>query len=170
MENDKRLANLQPMDKLSPEERLKRQRNGGIAAHEARKRRKTLKQNLELILSLPANDRAKANLASLGFDVDDDINNMMLVAASLFKQAINGNIRAIEKCSSGLLEEDLEIKRLKGLIEKQKVEIEYLKARAESERVKQAVLQGDSEDDGFIAALQESAEDDWSEYDQDSEV
>lgn len=74
----KQLANLQPIKKgqLSIEEAKKRSRNGGLKSVEARRAKKTLKEELEIILS------------------NGDTQNRMSLA--LIEKAMNGDIRAFE--------------------------------------------------------------------------
>ena len=51
---------------------------------------------MKIIAESPASSTAKKKLAKMGI-ADEDANNMAVVANSLYKKAVDGNIQAIEK-------------------------------------------------------------------------
>lgn len=69
-------------------------RRGGIASGIARRRRKALREALDVYLSLPVQDKRSLNrLLRAGVD-EDDADTQMLIVASLVQRAIDGNVRA----------------------------------------------------------------------------
>lgn len=73
---------------------LEEQSRGGKASGEARRRKKTLKQAAELVMSLPVTDkRVKAKLKRMGIDVDD-ADNQMAVIVGLLGRAMIGDHKA----------------------------------------------------------------------------
>lgn len=81
--------NLVPFtSEQSREEAAKNGRKGGIASGEARRARKTLRAELEALLSMPTVDK------ETGEKKDTTIQSS--ITAALVKQALRGNIRAFE--------------------------------------------------------------------------
>ena len=75
-------------------------RLGGIASGEARRARKTLKETMELLLSMPISDRRRFNKAArMGFNVED-MDNSTLVVIALWSKAIDGDVAAIRELRS----------------------------------------------------------------------
>lgn len=84
--------NLQPV--RSKEEARERGRNGGIASGVARRRKRALREAIDLYLSLPVSDqRRKKKLSEAGLD-DDDIDNQMSIIMGLAKAAERGDSKA----------------------------------------------------------------------------
>ena len=91
MANEK---NLIPFSERSKDEAREYGRIGGIQSGVARRRKKTLKQAAELVMSLPVTDkRVNAKLKRMGIDVDDADNQMAVIAAMLGK-ALAGDHKA----------------------------------------------------------------------------
>ena len=89
--------NLIPNSERTPSELREITRSGGKKSGEVRRKRKTIKQQLELLLSTPvSNEDLKKQIKKWGIDDDDDINNQMAVTVSLYQQALKGNTKAIE--------------------------------------------------------------------------
>ena len=93
MANEK---NLVPQAERSPSEAREMGRKGGIASGAARRRKKSMKQKMQLLLSLPAADNDQTELAAMGVDPDDMDNEMVLVKA-LFIAAAAGDTRAFDR-------------------------------------------------------------------------
>ena len=69
-------------------------RRGGIASGAARRRRKALREALDVYISLPVQDKRSLNrLLRVGVD-EDDADTQMLIISSLVQRAIDGNVRA----------------------------------------------------------------------------
>lgn len=90
------IQNLIPNSERTPSERRANARKAGIASGEARRQKKTLKEQMELLLSLPVKDeQTKAFIESLGID-SDIINNSMAITLSMYQEALKGNTKAFE--------------------------------------------------------------------------
>lgn len=93
MANEK---NLVPQAERSPSEAREMGRKGGIASGAARRRKKSMKQKMQLLLSLPAAYNDQTELAAMGVDPDDMDNEMVLVKA-LFLAAAEGDTKAFDR-------------------------------------------------------------------------
>lgn len=94
-----RLDNLVPIEHLSNEEAKKRGSAGGKASAEARRKKKTIKETINLMLSMPIiNDKAKKQMKELGYTDEDMINQTALVLA-MYKKALNGDVNAFNTLS-----------------------------------------------------------------------
>lgn len=73
---------------------LEEQSAGGKASGEARKQKKLIKDNIELLLSLPIkNAKTKDQLKALGID-DNEMNNQMALVIAMYQKAIKGDVSA----------------------------------------------------------------------------
>lgn len=69
-------------------------RRGGVASGIARRRRKALREALDVYISMPVQDKRSLNrLLRAGVD-EDDADTQMLIISSLVQRAIDGNVRA----------------------------------------------------------------------------
>ena len=97
MANEK---NLMPIEEVNSrrtrEEHSEDSRKAGKASGKSRRRKKSLKQKMQLLLSLPAADNDQTELAAMGVDPDDMDNEMVLVKA-LFIAAAAGDTRAFDR-------------------------------------------------------------------------
>lgn len=98
MANEK---NLVPFDERSEKEARELGQKGGIASGASRRRKKNLKQKMQLLLSLPAADNDQSELATMGVDPEDMDNEMVLVKA-LFLAAAAGDTRAFDRIQDAL--------------------------------------------------------------------
>ena len=80
----------------TPSERRENASKAGIASGKARRRKKSLKQKMQLLLSLPPTDTDRTELTIMGIDPDDMDNEMVLVKA-LFIAAAAGDTRAFDR-------------------------------------------------------------------------
>ncbi|HIW14900.1 MAG TPA: hypothetical protein H9691_05600 [Firmicutes bacterium] len=71
-------------------------RKGGIASGAARRRKKSMKQKMQLLLSLPAAGNDQAELAAMGVEPGDMDNEMVLIKA-LFLSAAEGDTKAFDR-------------------------------------------------------------------------
>ena len=86
--------NLIPLDRRTEDEQRKIQSMGGVASGIARRRRKALREALDVYISLPVQDKRSLNrLLRAGVD-EDDADTQMLIISSLVQRAIDGNVRA----------------------------------------------------------------------------
>lgn len=84
--------NLRPGEyKLSQEEAKK----GGIKSGEARRRKKTMKEQAELLLSLSVqNPKLKKAMEGLGIKKDEQTNQMAMIIAMMNKAISKGDVQA----------------------------------------------------------------------------
>lgn len=80
----------------STEEAREIGRKGGIASGETRRRKKSLREQMEMLLSLPVQDEAtKEFIESLGID-SEEVNNALAITLSMYQEALKGNTKAFE--------------------------------------------------------------------------
>lgn len=87
--------NLKPFTSdQSREEAVKNGRKGGIASGEAKRERKAMREQLEMLLSLGVKDaEAKQKLEALGIN-PDETNNQMALLVAMLGEGLNGNVKA----------------------------------------------------------------------------
>ena len=106
--------NLVPNSARTPSERRENASKAGIASGKARRRKKSMKQKMQLLLSLPAADNDQAELSAMGVDPEDMDNEMVLVKA-LFLAAAEGDTKAFDRIQDVLgrtvAREELALKR-----------------------------------------------------------
>ncbi len=87
--------NLIPFSQRTAAEQREIQSKGGKASGAARRRRKALREALDVYISLPVKDkRALGRLVKAGVDAED-ADTQMLVVAALVQRAIDGDVRAV---------------------------------------------------------------------------
>lgn len=109
---------------------VEEQSKGGKKSGETRRRKKTMKQVMDYLLSLPANTRADYEfLTSQGIDLsdldEDFVNNMLVVNTALMARAKEGDVSAVKELRS-IIQDDyyanhkLKLEREKLKFEKEK--------------------------------------------------
>lgn len=155
-------SNLIPVTDRSKEEARALSSKGGKASGATRRRKKSMKDAMNLLLSLPVDEANKAKMERLGID-SNAADNQMLMLISAFQQAVKGNVRAMEfikDLTGAAAMTELDKKRLKA--ENTKIALETEKIKIQKEKL----IGDDTEDmenDGFLEALNTSAKDDWHE-------
>ena len=87
-------SNLIPFSERTEDEQRKIRSRGGVASGIARRRRKALREALDVYISLPVQDKRSLNrLLRAGVD-EDYADTQMLIISSLVQRAIDGNVRA----------------------------------------------------------------------------
>lgn len=92
--------NLIPFNERTEEEQREIARKGGIASGEARRRKREIKDSLDLLLSLPFKIKAKnadtirEQLNNLGVP-EDEIDNQMAMAFSMFINSVGTGKNAV---------------------------------------------------------------------------
>lgn len=118
--------NLIPTTKRTKEEARELGIKGGKRSGEVRRQRKTQREQLELLMSLPLkNVKAKEQIKNLGIE-DTEINNQMAMNVAMFNLILKGGKGAVQAYNS--------INDLIGDNEKRKLELE--KAKEEIARLK----------------------------------
>ena len=72
------------------------QSKGGINSGKSRRRNRDIKQKIKALLELPAAENYREQLEALGVD-PDDMDNEMVLAMAMFREAADGNVKAFEK-------------------------------------------------------------------------
>lgn len=89
--------NLIRFDQMDEEKRREYARRGGQASAESRKRKRVLKENLEILMSLPIKDKkARKVMKFLGID-DEDLTNDMAACVAMFQETLKGNVQAYKE-------------------------------------------------------------------------
>lgn len=94
------MANSKNLRKLTTEEAREIGRKGGVKSGEIRKKRKMMKEQISLLLSLPFPDvrdktgkKIRTIFQQLGID-DENIDNQMAIIIAMWQQALKGNYKA----------------------------------------------------------------------------
>ena len=107
-------------ESLTPEQRKS---NARKAAQAPRRKVKTIREIAKIINAAPAsNERARQMLFELGID-DEDMTNAALIAASVFRAAFEGDLKAVDKWEryTGQVQESRR-EKLENAILKQKLD------------------------------------------------
>lgn len=108
--------NLIPQSKRTKKEQREIASKGGKASGEARRAKKTLKEYMNFLLSLPVADVRKFNkLSSMGVP-PDGIDNKMLMVAALMQAAQNGDVSAAKEVRN-IIGEDVSTVGGDGMLE-----------------------------------------------------
>lgn len=96
--------NLMPIEYVNArktrEERRESASKAGKASGEAKRRRKAMQEQMELLLSLPVkNEKHKSLMEQVGIDTDNMDNQMMLLM-SVFNKAMKGDLEAFREIKS----------------------------------------------------------------------
>ena len=110
--------NLIPFTELTEEEQRKIAIKGGIASGEARRKKKLIKEQLELLLSLPLKDEnAKRKLKQIGIDADN-LDNQMAMIISIWNKALKGDIQAFNSIRDSVGENPRDVADNENVLEK----------------------------------------------------
>lgn len=86
--------NLVSLATRTQQERTEIAKKGQEASTKAKKEKKLIKDNIELLLSLPIkNAKTKEQLKQLGID-DNEMNNQMALVIAMYQKAIKGDVSA----------------------------------------------------------------------------
>lgn len=89
------MANESNLKPLSTNKAREIGKKGGKKSVENKRKRKALKEQMELLLTLPLTDeRAKKQFESMGIDADN-MDNQMAMVVKTYAQALKGNIKAV---------------------------------------------------------------------------
>lgn len=123
--------NLVPRTSLSKEEAKKMGRKGGKASVEARRKKKLMKEQAELLLSLPLKDaKVKKKVSELGIDADNADNQMALIIA-MWQKALKGDTSAATWLRDLIGEKPVDKVEVSASVDKTAKEIdEYVESRS----------------------------------------
>lgn len=86
--------NLKPIRHLSSDEAKRRGAKGGKASGEARRRRKLIKEQMEIALSLPvSNKKIRKTMEDIGLD-EEEMDNQMALVLAMIQQGCKGDVGA----------------------------------------------------------------------------
>ena len=122
--------NLIPVTKRTKSEAREISKKGGQASGESRRKKKSMKQELDAILSLSATEE---NIIAFNgiISKDSDASNQTLVIASAVKQALKGNVKAMQFIVNVMGGTDKERQQMKLDKQLQKARIEMIKAQTD---------------------------------------
>ena len=104
MANEQNLLKGDDIHKFTHEEASR----GGKASAESRRLKKTMRENAELLLSLPLQKgKLKEQIRSLGIE-DEEITNQMALIVSLFQKAMKGDVTAFNSLQATVGEKPTE--------------------------------------------------------------
>lgn len=92
MANEK---NLIPNEKRTPSERRENARKAGVASGVARRKKKTMKQVANYLLSLPVVEELQEEMIQSGI-ASDEADNQTALVFSMMQRAIKGNVTAAQ--------------------------------------------------------------------------
>lgn len=96
--------NLIPFNQRTKKEQREFARQGGIASGKVRKKRKAIRETLNIILSLDVQEEdIKETMNSMKID-EEDQNYQMLLMMSVFKRAVKGDSEALNYITDMLQE------------------------------------------------------------------
>lgn len=88
--------NLIPNSERSPSEVRENGAKGGKKSGETRRRKKSMREKMKLLLSLPACDSDTEQLQAIGVDTEDS-DNEMVILKGLFLRAAEGDVQAVRE-------------------------------------------------------------------------
>lgn len=147
-------SNLIPLTELTEEERRAMASKAGKASVVARRRKKSMKDAMNLLLSLPVDESNKAKMERLGID-PSAADNQMLMLISAFQQAVKGNVRAMEfikDLTGASAMTELDKKQLK--IENDKIALQRKKIEQDAPATDDNIQQKMDAIDGILAQMQ----------------
>lgn len=140
--------NLKPFTSdQSREEAAKNGRKGGIASGEARRRKKSMRQSLEEILSMQIVDQKLVKQMELMGFSKDDITYQTAVNVARVQQAMAGSIKAMDSIDE-LVDEGIRAEQLKETKRSNKA-----KEKLEKERIKAMQKVGDHTTEEYMKNL-----------------
>ena len=90
-----KIENLTPIHQTS-EEASKAGKKGGVASGKARRQKKLMRQQMEMLLELPIKSRKiREQLEELGID-SNELTNQMALIVSMYQKALKGDTKAFE--------------------------------------------------------------------------
>jgi len=88
-------------------------RKGGIASGIAKKQRKLIKENIELLLELPIkSNKTKEQLRELGID-ETEMNNQMALVIAMYQKALKGDVNAFNTLRDTIGQKPVEVQEVR---------------------------------------------------------
>ena len=103
-------VNLHPAEYKFTKEQMSK---GGIASGKARKEKKLIKENIELLLSLPIkSNKTKEQLKELGID-ETEMNNQMALVIAMYQKALKGDVQAFNTLRDTIGQKPVEVQEVR---------------------------------------------------------
>lgn len=100
---------LIPVTARSKEEALEMSRKGGIASGIARRKKKTMREQAELLLSLAVkNPKMKKAMSDLGVEENEQTNQMAMIISMMNKAITKGDVQAFNSLQATIGEKPVE--------------------------------------------------------------
>lgn len=113
--------NLLKSGDLTPKQRRENASKAGKASAAARRQRKTLAENMKLLLNMPVTNPDDWNDASMMGIQPEEITNAQLLVIAMFREAKSGNVNAFKEIRAMIGEENVQseeqIKKLDAVLE-----------------------------------------------------
>ena len=141
--------NLVSIGDRSTEKQREIQSMGGIASGESKRKKKQMKETLQMLAKLKPNDKITAQISAQMGLAPDEITNATAVAVSVYNQALKGNMRASEAFMKAIDEDQEE-----GLLEIKRAELKIKQEQHQMEMEQyQRAMEGSSSEYRGIPAL-----------------
>lgn len=101
--------NLIPQSERTKEEQREIAKKGGKASVEARRKKKTMKEQAEFLLSLAVkNPKLKKTMTELGIEEDEQTNQMAMIISMMNKTIAKGDVSAFNTLQATIGEKPIE--------------------------------------------------------------
>jgi len=100
--------NLIPANERSQDELREMTRNGGIKSGETRRRKKMMREQLEMLLSLPVNNATVIQRCKEMGISEEEIDWQMALTTQIVKRAMSGDVKAYEVIRDTIGEKPIE--------------------------------------------------------------
>lgn len=114
-----RNPNLKTRD-LTKEEFAEMGKKGGVKSGEARRKKRAMKEQLNLLLSLPIkNNKMREQIKELGIE-DDDLTNQMALIIAQYQKALKGDTQAfntLRDTSGQVISNKVEIEQVPKIVD-----------------------------------------------------
>jgi len=102
------MANIENLQPFTKENAKYYGQRGGKKSGKVRAERKSIKEQIQILLSMPVSNESKKNkLKEAGF-TDKEMNNQALLTYTIFEKALSGDVRATSLIFKTIQEEDNE--------------------------------------------------------------
>ena len=118
--------NLIPFDKRTEDEQRQIASNGGKASGESRRKKRSMRDCMNYLLSLEPVGQAWNNISMLGADLDEEYTNMLAVNAALMMKAEMGDVAAVKELRSIIGDDQYMDHKIK--LEKERLKLDREKA------------------------------------------
>ena len=107
------IENLQPSTEGGHQLTEEEAKKGGINSGKARREKKLIKDNIELLLSLPIkNNKMKEQLKQLGIE-ESEMNNQMAMVIAMYQKVLKGDVQAFNTLRDTLGQKPVEVQEVR---------------------------------------------------------